>query len=292
MSHRSNPIWSYLLLLFFGLTVASRFDLPQVELQRNGSSPLPLESWTGKRLLFICAHVDDMEGSSAGLVSMLKGKVEVSLLILTNGDKGCGNPEYCTNKTNADVAGIRQKEQMNSAQILGIPAENIYFLSYEDCLLATVPTSTVVPELVGWIRQIKPHIIITWDPTPRFELIPSQAWQDLGFHPDHQVSGKLALDAAWIAHEDRLWPQMGPGWRPEQVYFFSFTPATLPTHYLDITGEPFQTKYESFLQMKSQYLPGQEKEMEAFFALLGSRIASQIGLPIGRFAEAYNYVLW
>ena len=190
------------------------------------------------------------------------------------------------------MADIRQKEQINSAAVLGIPAENIHFLGYEDCLLSTYPSASIEQELVGWLRKIQPHIVITWDPQPYYELLASDGWEDLGFHPDHQTSGKLALDSSWIAHEDRLWPQLGAGWKPEEVYFFSFTQSKTPDFYVDITGEPLQKKSDAFLQMKSQFSDAEAKGVKAYFTFLGTRVGSQVGLPVDRQAEAFVYALW
>ena len=43
---------------------------------KNATVPgvLPYENWTGKRVLFIYAHIDDMEGAAGGLTSLLQGK--------------------------------------------------------------------------------------------------------------------------------------------------------------------------------------------------------------------------
>ena len=255
-------------------------------------SILPYESWYGKRVTFIYAHIDDMEGAAGGLASLLAGKSEVSLIIMTNSDKGCGNVDICTNKTATDVAQIRQQEQLNSVSILSISPENVHFLAHEDCLLSTYSDIELKQELVGYIRMIKPHVVITWDPQPYYDMIPSDGWEDLGFHPDHQTSGKLALDSSWIAHENRLWPQLGEGWKPEEVYFFAFYPNKLPDFYVEITGEPLDKKTQAFLEMKSQFSDTEAKGVHAYFTLLGSRIGSTVGLEVGHQAEAYNYVLW
>jgi LmbE family N-acetylglucosaminyl deacetylase len=258
---------------------------------KNGPSPLPIENWAGKRVMFITAHVDDMEGTSGGLVSLLKGIAEVSVIIMTNGDKGCGNPDLCTNATNLDVAVIRQREQLNSAAILGIDASNVHILVHEDCLLHTYHSIKLQEEVVGYIRKMQPHVVLTWDPQPYFNLVPSEGWQDLGFHPDHQTSGNLALHSAWVSHLARLWPQNGDPWKVEELYFFSISPTNTPDYYVDITGAALEAKIQAFGEMKSQFTADQEWEIKAYMELIGARIANQVGLPLGRFAEAFIYVL-
>eukprot|EP01034_Spumella_vulgaris_P038293 gene38293-47280_t len=124
-------------------------------------------------------------------------------------------------------------------------------------------------------------------------MIPSEGWDDLGYHPDHQTSGKLALDASWNAHLTRLWPQLGAGWKIEELYFFAFTPTKTPDFYVDVTGEPFEKKVSAFLEMKSQY-NGDEgaEDIKDFCVTVTSRVAAQVGLPDGHFAEAFVKVLW
>jgi hypothetical protein len=41
--------------------------------------------------------------------------------------------------------------------------------------------------IISTIRSVKPTVIISWFPYPQLDLFLSQGWDDLGFHPDHQV---------------------------------------------------------------------------------------------------------
>lgn len=186
----------FIAIAFFAVAHAIADIVPlAVRSAPETSAPLPFQEWSGKRVMFIHAHTDDMECMSGGLIAQLKGIAEVFAVIVTNGDKGCSNDAICGNSTSAEIAAIRQTEQLNSAVILGIPSENVIFMPYEDCLLNSYPEQNVLRELVGIIRRYQPHIVLTWDPAPKFELIPSEGWGDLGYHPDHQTSGKRALDA-------------------------------------------------------------------------------------------------
>jgi hypothetical protein len=50
------------------------------------SIPLPIEKWAGKTVIFIYAHIDDMEAGSGGLVKRLHeevSEVDIHLLIMT-----------------------------------------------------------------------------------------------------------------------------------------------------------------------------------------------------------------
>ncbi len=89
-----------------------------------------------------------------------------------------------------------------------------------------------------------------------------------------------------------MWPDLGKGWKPEQLYFFHFTTTKTPGFYVDITGDAVAKKSDAFRQMKSQLSDAESKGIQAYFELLGARVASQAGLPPGKFAEAFDYILW
>lgn len=260
------------------------------ETVENHAQPFPPSKWTGKKILFVYAHIDDMEGCCAGLVSQISNISEVHLLILTNGDKGCGNAELCGNSSNAELAYIRQSEQFASAGVLGIPTKNVLFLDYEDCFLSNYPSQELQRHIVTTIRSIQPDVIFTWDPAPYLNLIPHEGWNDIGYHPDHQTSGQLTLDSVWLAQLQRAWSQLGLSWRVPELYFFAFTPTRTPDFFIDVTGEAFEKKTEAFLEMHSQYT--ESSEIVTFLDFVGSQVSALVGLPEGSRAEGYNYVLW
>jgi N,N'-diacetylchitobiose non-reducing end deacetylase len=234
----------------------------------------------------------DMEAASGGLVKILTGMgVEVFIVVMTNGDKGCSNPEVCDDSTtNAELADIRIQEQKKSGEILGIPPENMYFLGYEDMLLKQYSRSEISQKLVSLLRITRPNVVMTWDSAAYLQMLPSEGWWDLGYHPDHQYSGELTLDAVWFAGEQRLWPDLGAAWKPQYLYFWAYNPDAVPSHYVDITGPPLRAKTEAFLQMKSQYT--NTAEMAAMMGMLGVQMQATCNLPQGVMAEGFQFVLW
>ena len=255
------------------------------------SIPLPVETWAGKTVMFIYAHIDDMEAASGGLVTRLHDiGATVHLLIMTNGDKGCSNDEICGNVSNSELVEIRKQEQYRSAEVLRIPLNNIYFLEYEDVILKTYSRSEISQKIVTLIRSVKPDVVMTWDPAPHFNMIPSEGWGDLGYHPDHQYSGELTVDAVWYASLDRLWPDLGEKWKVPETYTWAYNPEVVPSHYFDINGSPLLAKTEAFLQMRSQY--SDPMQIKAMFLMLGLRMGQTCELPEKAVAEGYQYVLW
>lgn len=255
------------------------------------STPLPVESWVNYTVLFIYAHIDDMEAASGGLAKLLPTlKSTAHILVMTNGDKGCSNPDVCGSATNEELAEIRKQEQYESGKILGIPQEHMYFLGYEDLGLKMYPRIEVSKRIVNLIRSIQPNVIMTWDSTPYFSMTPSEGYGDLGYHPDHQYSGELTVDAIWLASNSRTWPELGTSWRTPQVYFWAYNPDIIPSHCLDITGGLHEAKTEAFLQMKSQYT--NSSEIEDMFMQLGVLVSQTCQWSPGVLAEGYQFILW
>ena len=94
-------------------------------------------------ILAIGAHPDDIEFGCGGTLSKYSEKGhKVYMLVLSIGDKG-GDPE------------IRQKEQENSAQILG--AEKLYFGNEKDTEI--VQSQKLITEIEGFLKEIKPDFI-------------------------------------------------------------------------------------------------------------------------------------
>jgi LmbE family N-acetylglucosaminyl deacetylase len=267
-------------------------SMPRLSASNGTTQTLPINSWTNYRVLFMYAHIDDMEAASGGLAKLLPALGSTAyLVVMTNGDKGCSNAAVCGSATNEELAQIRIEEQYRSGEILGISRENMYFLGYEDGELKNYPREEVSKKLVSLIRSIQPNVVMTWDRTPYFSMIPSEGWGDLGYHPDHQYAGELALDAVFFASEARMWADLGSAWRAQQAYFWVFNPELVPTHCLDITGKAHTAKTEAFLQMKSQY--SNATEMRAMMYMLGDQIAQEsCHYEKGRVAEAFQYVFW
>jgi LmbE family N-acetylglucosaminyl deacetylase len=208
----------------------------------------PLPSLAGKRVLFIGAHPDDIEAGAGGLIQTL---TDVHYIIVTNGDKGCG-AAFCANFTVSELATTRQAEQLAAAKVLNVKAQNVVFLGYEDAMVVSTPEVEIKMDVIAAIRRIQPDVVMSWFPYPSFNLMPSAGWDDLGFHPDHQAVGRIALDSTKFgAGLARLFPELGAAWRSmTQYYFWSYT--TSATHYLDVTNL-LPLKIASFLAHKSQY---------------------------------------
>ena len=300
-NHNPNMI-TKISLIFLAISVFSMFLYLVIDSVGNNSkssssstksAPLPVESWVDKKLMFIYPHTDDMVASAGGLAYALSAQsTEVFALVITNGDKGCGNEGVCGNKTNEELADIRVQEQINAGAILNIPQENFFFLGYEDCEMKLASRVNISKDIVTNIRSYKPDIVMTWDPAPHFNMIPSEGWDDMGYHPDHQYTGELTIDSIWYAHLDRMWTDLGDPWRVAYLYQWAFNPGVVPSHYFDITGTPYEKKSEAMLENESQYT--YIVEITDFLEFLNTQVAVNCNVLSNsiKYAEGFTYIYW
>jgi len=156
------------------------------------SNPNNPENWNhNKNILVIMAHPDDPEFFCGATIARWRSlDHQVSYCLLTKGQRGTQDPE-------ADplaIGGIRMEEQLNAAGVLGV--SNIRFMDYMDGEL--VPDLQLRNELVRTIREIKPDIIVTSDPT---NLFPGENRIN---HPDHRAAGQAVIDAIFRQRGTRV----------------------------------------------------------------------------------------
>jgi len=236
--------------------------------------------------MFISAHPDDIEASAGGLISILTAQKpkppQIYYVILTNGDKGCA-ASFCQNWTSEHIAEARHQEALHAATALKVPQSHVVLLDYEDTMLPSYPEQDPRRDLITQIRKYRPDAIFTWYPYPNWALQPSAGWEDLGYHPDHQQAGKLALDAKFDAGVGRLWPDAGPSWVTSEFYMFGFISGQ---SYVQLTETQVKAKLNAYLQHKTQIPDDSSIILEAFTELT-EVIGQATGVPGVTLAEAY-----
>jgi len=151
------------------------------------ANPKAADAWkTPQKILVILAHPDDPEFfCGATLARWAKAGHAITYFLLTCGDKGFEDPKALPE----EICGIRHREQHAAAKVIGV--KSIRFLDLPDGVL--VPTLDLRREVVRAIRQEKPDILVTCDPTRLFVA-------DRGLnHPDHRCAGQVVLDAVFPA---------------------------------------------------------------------------------------------
>jgi len=197
--------------------------------------------WTNvQRALVIMAHPDDPDFTCAGTaIQMARQGIEVTYMILTDGDKGNHNPEITKNQ----LIAMRKIEQRNAAATSGI--KGVLFMGEEDGFLR--PTPEIRKRVTREIRRIRPELSICTDPE---RYLVADGYIN---HPDHRNAGLVALEAIFPAADNMMfYPDIADeGYLPHkisQLYVFGHRD---PSVKIDITNE-VETKIASILCHKTQ----------------------------------------
>jgi len=145
-----------------------------------------------KIVLGIAAHPDDLDfGVSGSIARWVSQGATAYYLILTDGSKGSADRHISP----CDLIAMRRKEQQTAANILGV--KQVFFCDYEDGCLAN--SYEVRRDIVRIIRQVKPDVVVTMDPTMVYSLE-----RNFINHPDHRAAGQATLDAVFPLARDHL----------------------------------------------------------------------------------------
>jgi LmbE family N-acetylglucosaminyl deacetylase len=180
-----------------------------------------IENGIPESAMVIVAHPDDAEFTMAGTVAAwTRAGCRVTYVVCTDGNAGSHEPGM----TRERLAEIRRAEQRAACEILGV--RDVVFLGHDDGLLQ--PTLDLRRELVRAIRQYRPNVVLTSDPTRFF------SGDRYINHPDHRAAGQAALDAvAPAAQMPLLWPETGEPHRVHRVYVYGNSEANV---WVDISG--------------------------------------------------------
>jgi LmbE family N-acetylglucosaminyl deacetylase len=123
------------------------------------------------KLMAILAHPDDESlGNGGALAKYAAEGIEISLVVATRGERGWPGDESQYPGLEA-LGKIREAEVRAAADVLGL--SNVDFLDYLDGELDTVPLAGVIAKIVGYLRRIKPDVVVTFGPYGGYG------------HPDH-----------------------------------------------------------------------------------------------------------
>jgi LmbE family N-acetylglucosaminyl deacetylase len=214
----------------------------KVDLRAMNNANQVNDDWDKRqRILVVLAHPDDPEFfCGASIARWTNAGHRVEYCLLTCGDKGTKDRTL----ESQQLCCIRQGEQEAAATILGV--EKIHFLNYEDGYL--VPSLKLRRDITRIIRQVRPDILVTCDPTTLY------AGGNRLNHPDHRAAGQAALDAVFPAARDHLiFIEL---WRDENlephIVREVWVCGTLePNIVMDVT-DTWETKIRALYEHKSQ----------------------------------------
>lgn len=195
-----------------------------------------------KQVMGIFAHPDDPEFFCGGTFARWAAEgAQITFVLATSGDKGSSDPEMTTER----LVAIREQEERNAAAVLGV--KEVVFLRYTDGEL--LPTLGLRRDITRLIRQHKPEVVVTCDPTVFW-------WGSNGInHPDHRAIGAATLEAVYPTARDRLnFPELvQEGYAPHKVLHVYISGPAQHTHKVDVT-QHIDKKIEALREHKSQIL--------------------------------------
>jgi len=195
-----------------------------------------------KIVLGIAAHPDDLDVIAGGaLAKFAENGAEIHFLILTDGSKGSDDP----NATSEYLKQVRYDEQKAALDVIG--GKTINFLHYTDGELEI--TIELKKQISRSIRQIKPDVIVTMDPTVVYSLQYGRI-----NHPDHRAAGQATLDAVFPLARDRLtFPELlEEGLEPHKTTTILLNNMNESNYFVDIS-DTIDKKIEAIKTHVSQF---------------------------------------
>lgn len=177
-----------------------------------------------KTILVCFAHPDDETfGPGGTLARYAREGVAVHLACATRGEAGTVDPEFMQGYHS--IGDMRWDELMCATRKLGLAS--VTHLGYRDSgmpgspdnqhpqSLVSAPEEEVAGKLVRLIRELRPQVLITFDPTGGY------------YHPDHIAIHKATVRAFEAAGDSLRHPQAGSPFAPAGP---PFVPARLYYH--------------------------------------------------------------
>jgi LmbE family N-acetylglucosaminyl deacetylase len=223
-------------------------------------------------VLGIFAHPDDAEIAAGGtLASWVAAGRAVHLLVLTNGDRGSGDPT----RDRAELAATRLAETQAAARTLGLASVQV--LGVHDGELEN--TSVVREATVRRIREVGAETVLSVDPTAMFFDIPDPetgVTKTAYNHADHRTAGAIALDAVFPGSGNpHFFPEhLGEGLAVQEVHDVWLGWTNEPNHVHDVSAH-FDAKVAALAEHASQISEGirlWDEWMRAEARVAGERI--------------------
>jgi len=174
---------------------------------------------TTRTILAVLAHPDDESFGMGGTLALYAQRgYQVHLVCATLGEAGTVDDEYMQDYDS--ISDLREAELRCAAQSLGLT--DVYLLGYRDSGMPGTPENKhpnaqinysvekVAGKVVQYIREIKPDIVLTFDPIGGYR------------HPDHIHTQKATTLAFEKADDASFRPEAGPPFKPLALYYHLF----------------------------------------------------------------------
>ena len=172
-----------------------------------------------KTILAVLAHPDDESFGMGGTLALYAQKgYDTYYVCATRGEAGSADEEHL--KGFKDTAEMRTDELMRAAKVLGL--KEVFFLGYRDSGMPGMdanqhpdahinhPIEEVAGRVVKYIRELKPEVVVTFDPIGGYK------------HPDHIHIQQATTLAYEKADDASFHPEAGAPFKPQALYYHVF----------------------------------------------------------------------
>ncbi len=201
------------------------------------------------RLMTVHAHPDDESSKGAATLARYVAEGhEVTVVTCTGGERGSIlNPAMDQPGVAENMAAIRREEMAEAARILGVEHR---WLGYVDSGLpegdpkpplpegcfALVPLEESTGTLVEIVRELRPHVLITYDENGGYP------------HPDHIRCHEVSVAAFEAAGDPERYPDRGEPWQPLKLYYsHGFSKAKILKIHEALRARGQESPYEEWL---------------------------------------------
>ncbi|MBN1911968.1 MAG: PIG-L family deacetylase [Pirellulales bacterium] len=212
---------------------AARRNDPALENARTNGSAAKVAPL---RLLVIGAHPADVFDQSGGTMAHhVKRGDWVGCLVLTHGarvhDKVVSDEMFPrkeipdaqeVKKTILERADLKTKEILRACSILGVRAENVFFLGADDAVLLV--NEPMIRQMARLIRKLRPDVVVTHFPL-----------ENAGIASQHATTGQMVMHAVHFAAGIDPGDKTAPH-KVTQVFFFGIGAAATRTDLWDSQG--------------------------------------------------------
>lgn len=171
-------------------------------------------------ILALLAHPDDESFGMGGTLALYAERgADVYLVCATRGEVGEMEEKYLQGFDS--IAARREAELRCAAGVLGLAG--VYFMDYRDSgmpgtednehprAFAAQPLEQIAKEAVAFIRELKPDVVLTFDPIGGYR------------HPDHIAIHDATVFAFEHANDPDFAPETGAPYQPSKLYFHTIS---------------------------------------------------------------------